>query len=101
MKDDYTTNSHYLIYTFLFRKVGRMYFLNLGVNPVPVQPDVNRDLGKAEVVVFSSQIIGECLIGHCSGANSVQSYETAGETVAVAEQLTMTLQHEVPSGTRW
>ena len=31
MKDDYTTNSHYLTYTFLFRKVGRMYSLNLGV----------------------------------------------------------------------
>ena len=31
MKDDYTTNSHYLTNTFLFRKVGRMYFLNLGV----------------------------------------------------------------------
>ena len=31
MKDDFTTNSHYLIYTFLLRKVGRMYFLNLGV----------------------------------------------------------------------
>ena len=28
MTDDFTTNSHYLIYTFLFRKVGRMYFLN-------------------------------------------------------------------------
>ena len=26
MKDDYNTNSHYLTYTFLFRKVGRMYF---------------------------------------------------------------------------
>ena len=31
MKDDYNTNSHYLTHTFLFRKVGRMYFLNLGV----------------------------------------------------------------------
>ena len=31
MKDDYNTNSHYLTYTFLFRKVVRMYFLNLGV----------------------------------------------------------------------
>ena len=31
MKDDCTTNSHYLTYTFLFRKVVRMYFLNLGV----------------------------------------------------------------------
>ena len=31
MKDDYTTNSHYLTYTLLFRKVGRMYFLNLEV----------------------------------------------------------------------
>ena len=26
---DYMTNYHYLTYTFLFRKVGRMYFLNL------------------------------------------------------------------------
>ena len=31
MKDDYNTNCHYLTYTFLFRKVWRMYFLNLGV----------------------------------------------------------------------
>ena len=31
MKGDCTTNSHYLVYTFLFRKVGRMYFLKLGV----------------------------------------------------------------------
>ena len=31
MRDDYTTNSHYLTPTFLFRRVGRMYFLNLGV----------------------------------------------------------------------
>ena len=31
MKGDCTTNSHYPVYTFLFRKVGRMHFLNLGV----------------------------------------------------------------------
>ena len=31
MKDDYTTNSHYITYKFLFRKAGRVYFLNLGV----------------------------------------------------------------------
>ena len=31
MRDDYTTNSHYLTYTFLFRKVGRMYILNVEV----------------------------------------------------------------------
>ena len=31
MKDDYTTNSHYLRYTFIFRKVGRKYILNLVV----------------------------------------------------------------------
>ena len=31
MKDDYTTNSHYLTYTFLLRKVRRIYFLNLRV----------------------------------------------------------------------
>ena len=30
-KDSYTTNSHYLNYTLLFGKVGRMYFLNWGV----------------------------------------------------------------------
>ena len=34
MEDDYTTNSHYITYTFLFRKVGRMYFLNLGVKGI-------------------------------------------------------------------
>ena len=31
MRDDYSTNSHYITYTFLFEKFGRMYFLNLGV----------------------------------------------------------------------
>ena len=31
MKDEYTTNSHYLTYKFLPRKDGRMYFLKLGV----------------------------------------------------------------------
>ena len=30
-KDDHTTHSHFLTYTFLFKKVGRMCFLNLGV----------------------------------------------------------------------
>ena len=30
-KDDFSTNSHYLTHTFLFREVGRMYFLGLGV----------------------------------------------------------------------
>ena len=31
MRDDNTTNSHYLTHTFLLRKLWRMYFLNLGV----------------------------------------------------------------------
>ena len=31
MKDDYTTNSHYITYTFSVGKVGRMYFLSSGV----------------------------------------------------------------------
>ena len=31
MKDDCTTNSHYLMHTFVFENVGRMHFLNLGV----------------------------------------------------------------------
>ena len=37
MKEYYTTNSHYLTYTFLFRKVGRIYFLNLGVKGLKEQ----------------------------------------------------------------
>ena len=42
MKDDYNTNSHYLTYTFIFRKVGIMYFLNLGVNGLTISlPRVN------------------------------------------------------------
>ena len=31
MKDDYSTNSHYLTYTFSLWEVGRMYISNLGV----------------------------------------------------------------------
>ena len=31
MRDDYTTNSHCLPYAILFKMVGRMHFLNLGV----------------------------------------------------------------------
>ena len=42
MKDDYTTNSHYLTYMLLFRKSGRMCFLNLGIKLVREPPDVNR-----------------------------------------------------------
>ena len=31
MKEDLTTNSHYLTYTFVFlKKVGRMYFIEVG-----------------------------------------------------------------------
>ena len=37
MKPDYITNSHYLAYVFLFWKVGRMYFLNLGVKGIKVE----------------------------------------------------------------
>ena len=31
LKDEYTTNSHYCTYAFLFKRLGEMYFLNLGV----------------------------------------------------------------------
>ena len=31
MKDDHTTNFHYLTYTFLLKGDVRMYFLSLGV----------------------------------------------------------------------
>ena len=31
MKDDYTTNSHYLLHTFLFQRLGEFTFLSLGV----------------------------------------------------------------------
>ena len=40
MEDDYTTKSHYPTYTFIFRKVGRMYVLNLGVEGLIVLPAV-------------------------------------------------------------
>ena len=43
MKDDYNTNSHYLTYTFLFRKVGRMYFLNLGVKGLNIIFQIEHD----------------------------------------------------------
>ena len=47
MKDEYTTNSHYLTNKFLFKKVGRMYFWKSSgfssvVNLVPrATPDAN------------------------------------------------------------
>ena len=31
MKDDYSTNSHYLTYTLFYRRLGELFFLNLGV----------------------------------------------------------------------
>ena len=31
LKDDSCTSSHYLTYTFLLKRFGRMYFLSLGV----------------------------------------------------------------------
>ena len=31
MKNDYTTNSHYLTYTFLFKRLGECNFLVLGM----------------------------------------------------------------------
>ena len=34
MNDDHTTNYHYLTYTFLFKMVGRIYVLNLGVEVI-------------------------------------------------------------------
>ena len=37
MKDDYTTNSHYFTYTFLFKGDGRMYFLSLGMKSLTEQ----------------------------------------------------------------
>ena len=37
MKDDYTTNSHYLTYTFLFKRLGECTFLNLGLFVSPLR----------------------------------------------------------------
>ena len=47
MKDDYTTNSHYLTYTFLFRGLGECYFLNLGVRGliITVSSTINNTWG--------------------------------------------------------
>ena len=41
MKDDYTTNSHYLTYIFNFKRFGRMYFLNLGMKGLKVASFTN------------------------------------------------------------
>ena len=41
MKDDCTTNSHYLMHTFVFENVGRMHFLNLGVKGLTLSRHFN------------------------------------------------------------
>ena len=46
MIDDYTTNSHYLTYTFLFKKSGRMYFFEFGSD--------GKDWSSDSLVVFLS-----------------------------------------------
>ena len=48
MKDDYTTNSHYITYTFSLYEVGRMYFLDLWVK------------GLVGVLVYSSAYNSTC-----------------------------------------
>ena len=40
MKDDYTTNSHYLTYTFLFKSLGEFNFFILGMEGLNVKPSV-------------------------------------------------------------
>ena len=43
MKDDYTTNSHYLTYTFLYM-VGRTHSLNLGVKGLIGWPIIEKSV---------------------------------------------------------
>ena len=72
MKNDCTTNSHYLTYTFLFRKVGRMYFLNLGekgvINLIFSEPWT---IGYASKLVFFfiseavTGVVGRADVGSC------------------------------------
>ena len=47
MKGEYTTNSHYLNYILIFEKVGRMYFLNLGVKGLITRGTYGFTLGAA------------------------------------------------------
>ena len=54
MKDDYNTNSHYLTYTFLFKKVGRMYFSNLGVKGLKTINGYNRVM-----ITFNETVLSE------------------------------------------
>ena len=52
MKDDYTTNSDYINYTFLFRKVGRRYFLNSESERVKLRwRHVNVSVAETEISV--------------------------------------------------
>ena len=48
MRDDFTSNSYYLTYTFLLKRLGRMYFSNLGVKGFrehsPVSPNDARSV---------------------------------------------------------
>ena len=48
MKDDYTTNTHYLAYTFLFKRLGECTLLNLGVKGLKKLVTV-KDLGEIQV----------------------------------------------------
>ena len=53
MKDDYATNSHYVTYTFLFKKVGRMWFLNLGVKRL--MRDATWSADRADVATVTTE----------------------------------------------
>ena len=58
MKYDYTTNSHYLTYTFSVWKLGRMYFLNLGVKGVKFTTWGNACWQNQVVLVQSVWLLG-------------------------------------------
>ena len=49
MRDDYNTNSHFLTYTFIFRKFWRMYSLNSGVKGLSTKTEKEHiDMTKAQ-----------------------------------------------------
>ena len=65
MKDDNTTDSHYLTYTFLFRKVRRMLFLNLGVKGLIAAHVARKGLS---VLLFGTELhpnVSQSCVQHC------------------------------------
>ena len=49
MEDYHTTNSHYITYTFLLKRLGECTFLNLGVKGLKPSPVVRQEEGTLDI----------------------------------------------------